>query len=73
MMEVGEFAEHFVYYQDDDLLKRIQENKEEIGRELSDVLYWVLLISHDLGINLETAFPEKMKLLEKKYPLPPNK
>jgi hypothetical protein len=41
----------------------------KIAKELSDVLYWVLLMSHDLGIDIEKAFEIKMKENAKKYPI----
>ncbi|MCB0333583.1 MAG: nucleotide pyrophosphohydrolase, partial [Bdellovibrionales bacterium] len=35
----------------------------------SDVLYWVLLLAHDLEIDLAQAFQSKMKQNEAKYPV----
>lgn len=40
-----------------------------LARELSDVLYWTLLMAHDAGIDLASAFHEKMLENEKKYPV----
>jgi NTP pyrophosphatase (non-canonical NTP hydrolase) len=34
-----------------------------------DVLYWVLLIAHDLDINIEKDFIRKLNQNEKKYPV----
>jgi NTP pyrophosphatase (non-canonical NTP hydrolase) len=39
------------------------------GEELSDILYWTLLMAHDLGINLTSAFAAKMLVNETKYPI----
>lgn len=44
-------------------------DKTEHARELADVLYWVLLIAHDQGIDLEQAFTKKMRENERKYPI----
>ena len=41
----------------------------EVAEELVDVLYWVLLIPHDLRIDLGQAFQAKMKKNELKYPV----
>ncbi|HCJ52685.1 MAG TPA: nucleotide pyrophosphohydrolase, partial [Candidatus Kerfeldbacteria bacterium] len=43
--------------------------KSEIGEELADVLYWILTMSHDLGIDLEKAFEGKMEKNAKRYPV----
>ena len=40
----------------------VMTNKREIGEELADVLYWVLLISHDLKIDIKTALEKKLKM-----------
>lgn len=68
LIEAGELAEYFHYLEGDELKKYISTFKVEIGEELSDVLYWVLLMAHDLDIDLTTAFRQKMKKNAKKYP-----
>ena len=40
-----------------------------VSNELIDVLYWVLLIAHDMKIDLPAAFDRKMKQNEAKYPV----
>ena len=40
-----------------------------IGKELADVLYWVLLMSKDLDIDVLEALHKKMKKNEDKYPV----
>lgn len=44
-------------------------SRERAGEELADVLYWVLLASHDLGIDLVRALREKLKANGIKYPV----
>ena len=39
----------------------IKKNKTEIAKELADVLYWVLLLSHDLDIDIEKISEIKLK------------
>lgn len=68
IIEASELAEHFQYWQGDDLAKNVQKFKTEIGEELSDVLFWVLLTAHDMEIDLVAAFREKMRKNAAKYP-----
>jgi len=60
-----------------ELLECYQWNKEadqkNIERELADILYWVLLISHDLNIDVYEALLNKMIENEKKYPVDKSK
>jgi NTP pyrophosphatase (non-canonical NTP hydrolase) len=44
-------------------------SKDRIAEELSDILYWVLLMARDLDIDLPTAFERKLKANEAKYPV----
>lgn len=49
--------------------KYVVDKKEAIGEELADVLYWVLLMSHDLKIDVLDALEKKMQENEEKYPI----
>lgn len=69
VLEASEVLEHFQWKNGDELKKYLQENKSKLGEELSDVLYWVLLLSHDLGIDIKSEFKKKMELNAKKYPV----
>lgn len=40
-----------------------------VEEELADVLYWVLLLSHDLDIDLAKALHEKLRRNAEKYPV----
>jgi NTP pyrophosphatase (non-canonical NTP hydrolase) len=68
-LEASEVLEHFQWKSNEEIEKYVKENKEEIGEELADVMYWVLLMSHDLKINILSALEKKMKKNEKKYPV----
>lgn len=68
-LEAGEVLEHFQWKSPEEIKKYIKKNKKEIADELADVLYWVLLLSHDLNIDIEKAFLLKMKKNNKKYPV----
>lgn len=69
MMEAGELIEHFVYRQGDVLNDYTKSSKEEIADEMSDVLYWLLIMADELDIDLEDAFVKKMAKNAEKYPL----
>lgn len=68
-LEASEVLEHFQWKDEQEVQEYIKTNREDIGEELSDVLYWVLLLSHDLQIDLPEAFEKKMRKNEKKYPV----
>lgn len=69
MLEAGEVGEIFQFKKDSEVAEKLDDLKERIGEELSDVLYWTLLMAHDSGVNLEEAFERKMARNEAKYPL----
>lgn len=69
MLEAGEVMEHFQWKSPKEIQKHIRTSKKEIGDELADVLYWVLLMAHDLKIDLPEAVLKKMKENERKYPV----
>lgn len=69
VLEAGEVMEHFQWKNPDEIKKHIDENKEEISEELADVLYWILLLSHDLDIDIEKALDRKININNKKYPV----
>jgi len=69
VLEATEVMEHFQWKTPEESILYIENNKESIAEELSDVLYWVLLLSHDLGIEISEAFENKMQQNEKKYPI----
>ncbi len=68
-LEAAEVLEHFQWKNGAEIEAYIETHKRDVGEELSDVLYWVLLMSHDLGIDVVKAFEEKMKKNEEKYPI----
>ena len=69
VLEAGEVMEHFQWKSQEEIKRYVQTNKEAIGEELADVLYWVLLMSHDLDINIAQSLEEKIRMNEVKYPL----
>ena len=67
--EVGEVAEHLVWKDEKELQEYLKKNRQEVGYELADVLYNVVLLANQLNVDLDKAFIEKMKINEKKYPV----
>ena len=69
VLEAGEVMEHFQWRSESDIKEYLKSNKSLVGEELADVLYWVLLLSHDLDIDIEKALAGKLVKNGKKYPL----
>lgn len=68
-LEASEVLEHFQWKSKEEMEKYVVGSKQEIGEELADVLYWVLLMSHDLNIDILEALDKKVSKNEKKYPV----
>jgi dCTP diphosphatase len=73
VLEAGEVMEHFQWKNQEEIGKYVETNKDDIGEELADVLYWVLLMSHDLNIDVFEALGKKIKKNEDKYPIEKSK
>jgi len=69
VLEATEVMEHFQWKSKEEISKYVVSNKADIGEELADVLYWVLLMSRDLGIDIKKALEDKIKKNEDKYPV----
>jgi len=68
-LEAGELLEFMQWKNGDELTQELLLHKTEVGEELSDILYWTLLLAHDLNIDLGEAFLAKMVVNEAKYPI----
>ncbi len=69
MLEVAELSEHAQWKDDQQFAEYLKSNKPAFAAELSDILYWVLIIANDTDINLAEAFKAKMLVNESKYPV----
>lgn len=67
LLEAGEVLEHFQWKTEEEQWVRVDSHKQEIADELGDVFYWLLLLAHDLNIDLEKAFTDKLAKSSKKY------
>lgn len=68
-LEAAEVLEHFQWKSPEEMVSYAIEKKSEIGEELADVFYWVLLLANKLDIDLINAFEAKMTKNEAKYPI----
>ena len=69
VLEASEVLEIFQWQKETNLAKYSAKQKSALAAELSDVLYWVLLMAHDANIDLQESFLQKMKANNKKYPV----
>jgi len=72
-LEAAEVLEHFQWKNEEEIKEYLKNYREHIGEELSDVLWWVLLMSHDLKIDIKKAFLKKMAKNKVKYPVEKSK
>lgn len=72
-LEAAEVMEHFQWKSIAEMEEYVKTNKDEVGEELADVLYWVLLMSHDLNIDIFQSLNEKLEKNELKYPVEKSK
>lgn len=68
-LEASEVLEHFQWKSKEEINEYIKTHKEHIGEELADVLYWVLLMSHDLDIDILNISDKKLEKNNEKYPV----
>ncbi len=68
-VEMGELLENFQWKEDDEILREAEENPWKIAEELADVAIYLLLLSEELGIDLEDAIMKKLEVDREKYPI----
>ena len=73
VLEVAELIEHFQWKDKDEIDEHIKKNKEDISDEMADVLYFLLVLAHDLDINLVEAVRRKIQKNNAKYPVEKSK
>ncbi len=69
VLEAAEVMEHFQWKSKEEMERYVKTNKNDISEELADVLYWILLMSNDLRIDVLEALEKKIKKNEDKYPV----
>ena len=73
VLEAAEVLEHFQWKSREEIDEYVASHKDDVGEELADVLYWVLYMSHTLGVDITEAFEKKMKKNSEKYPIEKSK
>ena len=61
VLEAAEVMEHFQWKNKEEMDAYVKANRKAIGEELADTLYWVLLMAHDLNVDLPKIFVEILK------------
>lgn len=69
VLEAAELMEHFQWKNVDEIKEHIKTHRKEIGEELADVFYWILLMSYDMDIDIKDALEKKLINAGKKYPV----
>ena len=67
--EVGELTEIFQWLNEEESKNLSDKNLQAAKEELADIFIYLLRISDKLGIELEDAVNEKIKLNAQKYPV----
>jgi NTP pyrophosphatase (non-canonical NTP hydrolase) len=73
VLEAAEVMEHFQWKNKEEMDDYVKTHRAEIGEELADVFYWILLISHDLHIDIDKEVRKKLEKNEKRYPVSKSK
>ena len=70
-IEISEILEHLRFKSDGEIEEYLGdgEHRQEVGSELADALYFLLLLSHEAGVDLAAAFEKKMEVIARKYPV----
>lgn len=69
VLEATEVLEHFQWKNQEEIEEYLKSNKEDVGKELADVLYWVLLMCNDLKLDIKEILEKKIKKNAEKYPI----
>jgi NTP pyrophosphatase (non-canonical NTP hydrolase) len=68
-LEAAEVLEVFQWKSGAEVDAVCHDRKADLSDELADVLYYTLLMAHDLGIDLESALLAKLAKNAEKYPI----
>jgi len=73
--EIGELAECFRWLSEEELDKILKnhEKKKKIEEEVADILYWLIIISDKLGIDMLKVLENKMEINKKRFPIEESK
>ncbi|MEZ0346365.1 MAG: nucleotide pyrophosphohydrolase [Infirmifilum sp.] len=71
VIELGELLEHFQWKADEEIRRMAADKarRKEIAYEMADVAIYLILLAHELGVDLEEAILEKLQINEQRYPV----
>jgi dCTP diphosphatase len=69
LLEAAELLEIFQWKEGGAIGQAAHDRKQDVANELADVLYWTLLMAHDLQIDLPAALSAKLDSNAAKYPV----
>ena len=69
VLEAAELLEIFQWIRDTEVEEHAIQQWEPIREELADIAIYLIMMAHDLDIDLAAAVEHKMELNAKKYPL----
>lgn len=74
-IEVSEIMEMFRFRSAQQVNELLQDDeyRQQLGAELADSLFLLLLLSRETGVDLRAAFERKLVLLEERYPVEESK
>lgn len=72
-LEANEVLEHFQWLDFDQSKAYGKQHKEEIAEEMADVLNYLLLLAHDLDVDLVEQSLKKISKNSDKYPISKSK
>lgn len=70
-IEAAELLEHFRFQNEAEIEARLNDKTslKDIGHELADVLYFVLLMCDRLGLDVSSTLEEKLAISAVRYPI----
>ncbi len=71
--EAVELMDEFKWKNESEIKDHLRKNKQSVADEVVDVLYNLLILSHDLQIDIPAEFRRKLIENEKKYPIEKSK
>ena len=70
-IEAAEVLEHFRFRSDEEIAALLDDEKfaRTVGHELADVLYFVLLMCSNMGLDASQLLKEKLAISGERYPV----
>ncbi len=68
-IEASELQELFLWKSPEEIAKAVSKRKERFSEELADVAWFVLLLAHEMDIDIAQAITDKLAKNAAKYPV----